>query len=616
MSTKRAPVDQMHGFRGPGPGRGMMMGPAVKVKDRRGILRRLWTYLRRYRAALIIMTALVAVNTLLNLLCPYLMGRAIDRYITKGDLPGLARIIGLMLLIYLLTAAGTWVQTVGMIRIAQQTVRDIRRDLFNKLQTLSLRFFDRHPHGELMSRLTNDTDTVSATLGDGIGQLIGSLLSVVGAGSLMFALNWRLALATLVTFPFVMLVTRYIGTRTRQGFRDRQRALGTLNGIVEETILGQRVVKVCRHEQTAIENFSAANVELRRTAITALTCVGLMGPMMGVFRNLGFAVLVGTGGWLVAKNLATVGTIAAFINYADSFNRPLNQLANLYGMVQSALAGAERVFAIMDEVPEMKDAPDAEELTDIQGDVEFSHVNFSYVPDVHVLSDVTFHAKAGQTIALVGPTGAGKTTIINLLTRFYDIDAGEIRIDGRDIRSLRKDSLRRALGIVLQDTYLFAGPIRENIRYGRLEATDAEVEAAARLANADTFIRHLPHGYDTVLTDAGNSLSQGQRQLLAIARAMLADPAILILDEATSSVDTRTEIHIQQAMQRLMEGRTSFIIAHRLSTIRQADCIMVIQHGGIVERGTHNELLAKRGVYHNLYTSQFAGLALAEGHSA
>lgn len=613
MATKRTTTSEpLPGFSGPGPMRGpMMMGPIPTVKDRRGILRRLWRYLARYRVGLLGISLLVTVTTGLMLLCPYLMGRAIDRYISTGNLPGLLRLLGLMLLVYLCTSAGTWLQSIGMIRIAQNTVRDIRHALFNKLQALSLRFFDRHSHGELMSRLTNDTDTISATLGDSITQLINSVLSVIGAAAIMFTLNWRLAIATLVTFPFILLTTRWIGQRSRQGFRDRQRSLGEVNGIIEETILGQRVVKVCRHERQAISNFAIANDKLRRSATVALITVGIMGPAMGVFRNLGFAILAGTGGWLVTKGLATIGTVAAFVSYADFFNRPLNQLANLYGTVQSALAGAERVFAIMDEAPEVEDVAEAKELRDVRGDVEFAGVNFGYLPETPVLSDVNFHALSGQTIALVGPTGAGKTTIINLLTRFYDIDAGSISIDGTDIRQLRKDSLRRALGIVLQDTFLFAGTVRDNIRYGRLDATDAEVESAAQLANADSFIRHLPHGFDTVLSDAGNSLSQGQRQLLAIARALLADPAVLILDEATSSVDTRTEIHIQQAMHRLMQGRTSFIIAHRLSTIREADCILVIDHGRIVERGTHKELLAQHGVYHHLYDSQFTHLKLS-----
>jgi len=592
-------------------GPNMTQGPAA-VKDRRGTLRRIWSYLWPDRYGLLGVALLVALTTGLSLIGPALIRRAIDGFIADGDLRGLARTVGLMGLTYLLNVAGVWAQSVWILRITQRAIRDIRRDLFNKLQTLPLRYFDRHPHGELMSRVTNDTDIISTALGDSVTQLISSALSVVGAGAIMFTMNWRLTLAAIVTFPFVYLATQSIGKRTRQGFRDRQQALGALNGLAEETILGQRVVKVCRREPETIGRFTAANEGLKRTALKALITIGLMGPVMQVFRNLSFAVLVSTGIWLVMLKQCTVGTIAAFSSYAEFFTRPLMQLANLYGSIQSALAGAERVFAVMDEAPEPEDAPDAVELSPVRGEVEFSGVSFGYVPDVPVLADVSFRAEAGQTVALVGPTGAGKTTIINLLTRFYDVDAGAISIDGHDIRTLRRDSLRRLLGIVLQDTVLFAGTVRENIRYGRLDATDDEVEAAAKLANADTFIRHLPHGYDTVLSDAAGSLSQGQRQLLAIARAMLADPAILILDEATSSVDTRTEIHIQDAMHRLMLGRTSFIIAHRLSTIRQADSILVIEGGRIVERGTHQELLARGGSYHRLYHSQVSSLARLE----
>ncbi|MEN6581722.1 MAG: ABC transporter ATP-binding protein [Armatimonadota bacterium] len=597
MAAKRTIADQMRG-----PGR-FMTGPAPAVKNRRGILRRLWTYLSTYRIGLLGTALLVTVNTGLALSGPYLIGRAIDKYITHGDLPGLARVALLMVAIYVAAAIGMWIQSISMIRIAQKTVRDIRRDLFNRLQSLSLRFFDRNPHGELMSRLTNDTDTISATLGDSVTQLISSVLSVAGAGYIMFVLSWQLAAVTLITLPLILFVTRFIAERTRQGFRDRQQALGKLNGMVEESIVGQRVIKACCREQEAIEKFTAANDELRRTATKALFSVGLMGPAMNLFRNMGLAIVAGTGGWMVAKGLTTLGVVAAIINYADYFNRPLNQLANLYGTIQSALAGAERVFAVIDEDPEVDDTPDTVSATDVRGEVEFDSVCFGYEKDTPVLKDVSFNVEAGQTIALVGSTGAGKTTIINLLTRFYDIDSGSIRIDGQDIRNLHRNRLRRALGIVLQDTYLFSGTVYENIRYGRLDASDAEVEAAAGLANAEPFIRHLPHGFDTMLSEAGSNLSQGQRQLLAIARTLLADPAILILDEATSSVDTRTEIHIQQALHRLMQGRTSFIIAHRLNTIQRADCILVIENGRIIERGNHDELLAQDGVYHHLYTS-------------
>lgn len=587
------------GHHGPG---GFVAEP---VKDTWGILKRLWKYLSPYKFKLLGVVLLVMLNTGLMLLCPYLLGIAIDRFIAKDDMAGLARVTLLLGFTYLLAAGGMWLQSISMIRIAQNTVKDIRADLFRKLQTLPLKFFDSRAHGELMSRLTNDTDTISTVLGDSVVQFIGSVLSITGAAVIMFKLNWKLALFCLITVPFVILITKVIGSRTRQGFLDRLNALGELNGIIEETIQGQRVIKVCRHENQAIEKFSKANVTLKQAAIRALILIGLMGPLMNFSRNLGFAIVAAAGGWMVVKGMATVGLVAAFINYSDNFSRPINQLANLYGAVQSALAGAERIFEIMDEESEKDDVEATQSLpTSIKGEVEFCDVCFSYTGDVPILKNVSFHVDPGQNVAIVGPTGAGKTTIINLLTRFYDVDSGCIKIDGRDIRSIPRDTLRRMLGIVLQDTYLFSGTVRENILYGRLDATDEEVINAAKLANADGFIRHLPNGYDTMLTDSGSSLSQGQRQLLAIARTLLANPAILILDEATSNVDTRTEVHIQQAMQRLMSGRTSFIIAHRLSTIRQADTILVIQDGQVAERGKHQELLAKKGIYYSMYSSQ------------
>lgn len=597
MAAKRTIVDHIglkHGA----------FANTVMVKNRREILGRLWKYLQVYKIGIIGISILVAVTTGLSLCGPYLIGRAIDKYISGGNLAGLARVIGILIIIYLLSSGGMWLQSVSMIHIAQKTVKDIRRELFSHMQTLSLRFFDRHPHGELMSRLTNDTDTISTTLGDSVTQLISSVISILGAGCIMFVLNWRLAIISLLVMPLVMLSTRYIANHTRQGFRDRQALLGRLNGIIEEDITGQKVVKTCCHEGEAIKDFSKANVELKGAAVKAMIYIGLMGPAMNLYRNFGFAIITASGAWMVAKDLTTIGTIAAFINYADYFNRPLIQIANVYGTIQQALAGAERVFAIMDEKSEETDVPRSFDPGTIRGEIDFENVRFGYNEDTPVLKDISFHVDAGQTIALIGSTGAGKTTIINLLSRFYEIDSGCIRIDGNDIRDLKKSSLRKSLGTVLQDTFLFTDTVRGNIRYGKLDATDEEVETAARMSNADSFIRHLPQGYETVLTDAGSSLSQGQRQLLAIARALLADPAILILDEATSSVDTRTEVHVQQALQRLMEGRTSFIIAHRLNTIQRADRILVIENGEIVEQGTHTELLARKGAYYQLYTNQ------------
>jgi ATP-binding cassette, subfamily B, multidrug efflux pump len=598
------------------------LGKVERARDRRGTVRRLWGYLRRQRGALLLTAGLVVGGTILNVIGPYLLGHAIDAYVLPGDLPGLARIAVLMLGVYALNSLLTWLQAYVMTGAAQRTIRDIRNDLFARIQTLPLRFFDRRPHGELMSRLTNDVENVNQVLADGIIQIISGVLTMVGVAAVMFWINPLLAAVSVVSITVMTLfINRWVAPRTRAGFRQQQAALGALNGLIEESVTGQRVVKAYHREPLVLAQFADANRELRSAATRAQIFAGFIGPMMNFVGNVGLAIIAGTGGWLAVQGLATVGTIAAFITYARQFGRPLNEIANLYSAIQSAVAGAERVFAVIDEPPE-RDAPDARPLGRIRGEVVFEQVSFSYAEEGEgreqeigseeqrqaaplVLRDVSFTVAPGQIVALVGPTGAGKTTIVNLLTRFYDIEAGRITIDGRDIRSVTKEDLRRQLGIVLQDTFLFSGTVMENIRYGRLDATDEEVVAAARLANADQFIHRLPQSYQTELSERASNLSQGQRQLLAIARAILADPSILILDEATSSVDTRTEQHIQEAMLRLMTGRTSFVIAHRLSTIREADQILVINHGQVIERGTHAELLERGGFYANLYASQF-----------
>ena len=592
---------------GPGPGRHGMPGGGARAKDAKGVLRRLWGYLAHHKWRLVIVSLLVVISAVGASFGTLLMGRAIDQYIVTHDLDGLARMLASMLGIYLLSAGATWLQGYLMVDVAQLTILELRRDLFAKLQTLSLRFFDQRTHGELMSRLSNDVDTINNVLSQSVTQLISSILTLISVAVMMLVLNVWLALVAMIIIPVMLALAGYIGKHTVRGFREQQQTLGELNGIIEETITGQRVVKAYVREQEVIEDFEDANHRLKAAAIFAQTYASVLPPLSNLVSNFGVAIVAGVGSWMAVSGIATVGTIASFVNYSRQFGMPLNQLANLFNTVQSALAGAERIFEILDEKPEIEDAPGALSLPTVRGDVIFDDVCFRYEQDVPVLKHVSLHTEPGQTVALVGPTGAGKTTIINLLTRFYDIDSGRILVDGQDLRALKKGDLRRTLGIVLQDTFLFTGTVMDNIRYGRLDATDEEVIAAAKLSNAALFIHRLPEGYQTQLSERASNLSQGQRQLLAIARAMLADPGILILDEATSSVDTRTEVHIQEALLKLMEGRTSFVIAHRLSTIRGADQILVIDDGQIIERGTHQTLLAEKGFYYNMYMSQFKG---------
>ena len=591
-----------------GPARGPgAIGRIEKAKDARSSLKRLAIYLKPHTHALILVFVLVIVYTALGLVGPYLMGVAIDRYLKLKDISGLLRIVLIMFAAYTLSAGGQVAANYIMANVSQKMLQELRRNLFEHLQKLSLSFFDQNPHGELMSRLTNDIDAINRAISQNVTQLMSSLISVVGILAVMFVLNVWLALASLITVPLMVLITGSIAGRTRSGFRSLQKDLGVMNGLIEESISGQRVVSAFRRTENTKLDFEQINEAVYRSSIQANTFAFLLMPLTGIMNHLNIAIIAGLGGILAVQGIVTVGTVAAFISYSQRFTEPLRSVANMYNTIQSALAGAERVFDILDKQPELVDQPDAMELKDIQGEVVFDHVNFGYLKDVPVLKDVSLHANPGQTFALVGPTGAGKTTIVNLLTRFYDIDSGRITIDGKDISQVKKADLRRQLGIVLQDTFLFTGTVMDNIRYGRLDASDAEVIEAAKLAEADHFIRHLPQGYDTELSERASNLSQGQRQLLAIARAILADPAILVLDEATSSVDTRTEVRIQKGLLRLMEGRTSFVIAHRLSTIREADQVLVIDKGELIERGTHEELLDLQGFYYNLYRSQFRG---------
>ena len=649
-TSPQADLGRIRSVMGRGP---MRPGRIEKAQAPRRAVLRLAAYLLPYKLTLVLVFGFVLVYILAGLLEPYLIGVAIDKFIRTGDARGLARTAGLLLGVFVLDNAFQAVSSWLMARVSQNALKRIRVDLFAKLQTLSLQFFDRHTTGELMSRLTNDIEAINQAVSQNVVSLFASLLSMIGIVVAMFLLNHWLALGSLIVLPIMFGFTNFVARYTRRGFRDLQKQLGQLNGVVEETISGQRVVKAFGRSESATASFRRHNEEVCRAGIYANSYALALMPLTNVLGNLLVIVLVGLGGWLALRGLATVGIIAAFITYSRNFIGPLRQLANMYNSIQAALAGAERVFQIMDTPAEIDvgavgraedDATGVEaagvaagagsgvdaigvaagagagvrtaELVatgrgpiPFRGDVDFVGVEFSYVPGTPIIRHMSLAARAGQSVALVGPTGAGKTTLINLMMRFYELDSGQITIDGRDLRDIPKADLRRGLGLVLQDTFLFSGTVMENIRYGRLDASDEEVIQAAQLADADHFIHLLPHGYQTLLSERASNLSQGQRQMLSIARAVLSDPAILILDEATSSVDTRTEARIQKALLRLMEGRTSFVIAHRLSTIRDADQVLVVNEGEIVERGNHEELLARRGFYHDLYVSQFKGLA-------
>jgi ATP-binding cassette, subfamily B, multidrug efflux pump len=593
-----------HGF---GPRR----GPVVKPKDFNSTLKRLWDYIGKERKWLTLISLFILVDAAITLAGPYLIGVSIDA-MSKTDasvnLNILQITVSTLALAYIADALLTFLQGWLMAGVSQRIVMNLRAALFEKLQKLPVAFFDVRPHGEVMSRLSNDIDNVSTTISQSTTQLMSGAITLIGSLIMMIVLSPTLTLASLITVPMVILLTRTITKRTGVVFKNQQVQLGKLNGHVEETISGIQVVKAFNHEEKAISEFNMINAELCEVGMKAQIWSGFLQPLMTVINNVGFAVVALVGGTLAVKGYITVGVIASFVSYSRQFVRPMNDLASIYNVLQSGVAGAERVFEVLDEKEEPKDLPDAVVLENPKGHVVFENVSFGYRSDVPILRDVSFDSEPGLSTALVGPTGAGKTTIVNLVTRFYDVTSGNIYIDGREIREYTRDSLRRCFGIVLQDTYLFSGTIKENIKYGKPYATDEEVEAAAAAANADVFIRRLPERYDTQLSENGGNLSQGQRQLLAIARVILAKPSILILDEATSSIDTRTELHIQDALLGIMQDRTSFIIAHRLNTIRDANTIMVIDGGEIVEKGSHAELLEQEGIYYRMFVNQFKNI--------
>ncbi len=602
---------------GPPPGMGRRHGPGgpmviEKPKNMWGTLKRLFKYIGYQRYILFGLLGVMLVTTLLHLVSPALQQRAIDTITLTGnnlhvDRDRLISVLAIMGAVYLVTSVASYFQGIASAHLSQRTVKKMRGDLFEKIESLSIKFFDTHQHGDIMSRMTNDVDNISMTLSQSVSSLFSAVITIIGALFMMLWYSPVLTVVSMATIPLSMLVTTRVSKFTRKYFLKQQTQLGELNGHVEEMVTGYKTVAAFRYEKDAIVTFDKITDRLKKTGIKAQIFGGVMGPLMNIINNLSFLLIVGVGAYLATKDLITVGVIQAFVLYSNSFSRPINEIANQYNSIQTAIAGAERVFEIMDAPSETDEG--IKELGDAKGDISFENIDFSYVKGEQVLKGFDLDVKAGQKIALVGKTGAGKTTVVNLLTRFYDIDSGEIRVDGENIMEFTKKSLRENIGIVLQDTVLFAGTIADNIRYGNLEATHEQVVEAAKLANAHGFISRLPEGYETVLSESGGNLSQGQRQLLAIARAVLADPRILILDEATSSVDTRTEMNISRAMIALMKNRTSLIIAHRLSTIRDADKIVVVDEGRIAESGNHDELIAKKGKYYELYQTQFAGIA-------
>jgi ATP-binding cassette subfamily B protein len=626
MSEKRK--EQRQG-KHKGPMGGPPMGrPVEKAKDFKGTIKRLMQYLKPREFQIIMVFLMAALSTVFAILSPKIMGKALtklfDGIIAKHmalkinkpvpaiDYAYITRILIILILLYAASALFSYVQQYIMAGIAQNIVLQIRKDINDKLSRLPLKFFDSHTHGEILSRVTNDVDNIASTLQQSLTQLITSIVTIVGVIIMMLTISPLMTLIAFVTLPLCAIVTKQIASRSQKYFAEQQKDLGELNGHVEEMYTGHKIIKAFGHEDESIDKFNEINERLYKGSWEAQFISGIIMPLLNFINNIGYVLVCVVGGIMVTKRKIEIGDIQAFIQYSKQFTQPIVQTANIINILQSTVASAERVFELLDETEEIPDRPDVKELKSVEGNVKFEDVKFGYNEDSILINDMNIDVKKGQSIAIVGPTGAGKTTIVNLLMRFYEINDGRITVDGVDIRDISRRNLRSIFGMVLQDTWLFNGTIRDNIAYGRENASEEEIIQAAKAAHADHFIRTLPEGYDTVLNEEASNISQGQKQLLTIARAILADPSILILDEATSSVDTRTEIHIQKAMDALAKGRTSFIIAHRLSTIRDADLILVMNNGDIIEKGTHKELLDKKGFYADLYNSQFTGAKIEE----
>ena len=619
-----APMQQGRGPMGGGGAWGAMGRPVEKPKDFKGTALRLLGYFLPQKFLLMIVLGTAIIGTAFNIIGPKILGLAITK-LTDGVVAKLRHVpgasvdfnyIGMVLLIllglYIISSVFIYIQQYVMAGVAQRTMYRLRKEVDEKISRLPLKYFDSRTHGEIMSRAVNDMDNLATTLQQSVTQLISSAVTLLGVIILMLTISPLLSLIVVLTLPLSLLVTIGVARRSQNYFRRQQRALGELNGHVEEMYTGHKIVKAFGHESNSVAEFEERNERLYNAGWRAQFASGIIMPLMRFIGNLGYVFVAVVGGIMVTRNAIAIGDVVAFIQYAQQFTQPITMLANIANVIQSAMASAERIFELLDEPEEVPDAADAVVIEHPEGAVQFDHVRFGYSEDKILMEDMNIDVRPGQMIAIVGPTGAGKTTLVNLLMRFYDVNAGEIRVDDVNITHIKRGNLRRMFGMVLQDTWLFQGTIRENIAYGRENATEEQIVRAAKAAYADHFIRTLPGGYNTVLNEDATNISQGQKQLLTIARAFLADPEILILDEATSSVDTRTEVQIQQAMSQLMEGRTSFVIAHRLSTIRDAEMILVMNHGTIVEKGTHEELLAQNGFYADLYNSQFTGRALLE----